>query len=47
MENDEKALQSFPGVFHPYDFDADTLSERLFDMQADLILNKTRRNPVW
>ena len=35
MENDEK-----PSI--PYDFDADTLSERLFDMQADLILNKTR-----
>lgn len=42
MENDEKPSSPFRESFIPYDFDADTLSERLFDMQADLILNKTR-----
>lgn len=47
MENDEKPSSPFRESFIPYDFDADTLSERLFDMQADLILNKTRRNPAW
>ena len=39
MENDEKPSSPFRESFIPYDFDADTLSERLFDMQADLILN--------
>ena len=42
MENDEKPSSPFRESFIPYDFDADTLSERLFDMQADLIQNKTR-----
>lgn len=42
MENDEKPSSPFRESFIPYDFDADTLSERLFDMQAGLILNKTR-----
>lgn len=40
MENDEKPSTPFREPFIPYDFDADTLSERLFDMQADYILNK-------
>lgn len=42
MENDERASSTLRENIIPYDFDADTLSERLFDMQAEFILNKSR-----
>lgn len=42
LENDEIPSTPFKESLIPYDFDADTLSERLFDMQADYILHKSR-----
>ena len=48
MENDERPTSSFRESLIsresliPYDFDAETLSEKLFDMQADYILHKSQ-----
>lgn len=44
MENDEKPSSMFQEPFVPYDFDAESLSERLFDMQAELIQEKYNGN---
>ena len=40
MENDEKPSSLLQEHIIPYDFDAESLSERLFDMQAELIQEK-------
>lgn len=40
LENDEKPSSMLQEPFIPYDFDAESLSERLFDMQAELIQEK-------
>lgn len=42
MDNEEIKSRPFREAIIPYDFVGETLSERLFDMQADLILNKSR-----
>ena len=42
MDNEEIKSRPFREAIIPYDFEGETLSERLFDMQADLILNKSR-----
>lgn len=42
MDNEETKSRPFREAIIPYDFEGETLSERLFDMQADLILNKSR-----
>lgn len=44
MENDEKPSSLLQEPFIPYDFDAESLSERLFDMQAELIQEKYNDN---
>ncbi len=40
MKNDEKPSSLLKEPFIPYDFDAESLSERLFDMQAEFIQEK-------
>ena len=42
MDNEEIKSRPFREAIIPYDFEGETLSERLFDMQADLILKKSR-----
>lgn len=43
-EFDERPMNSRLEPFIPYDFNADTLSERLFDMQAEVILKHASEN---
>ena len=42
MNQDEVKTSPFRETLIPYDFESENLNEKLFDMQADFILHKTR-----
>ena len=42
MNQDEVKTSPFRETLIPYDFGSENLNEKLFDMQADFILHKTR-----